>query len=121
MSHAEVVWALRRTPWDPATLYRALVRLTEVGIARIATRAGGKVRYELAVDGTGPRAPHAHFACVACGSVACLPMNGVVWPADFPGPWRDAVLNAAVHLEGCCPTCGDHHSPVGKPKANTES
>jgi Fur family transcriptional regulator, ferric uptake regulator len=121
MSHAEVVRALGSTPCDPVTIYRTLVRLAEVGITRIATRTGGKIRYELAVDTSGLREDHAHFVCTQCGMVACLPAHAIVRHAALEAAWRDAVVDASVQLEGCCPSCARDQSPVGKRNAKTES
>ncbi len=103
VSHSELVARLTPSRMNPATVYRNLVKLTEVGLARIATRAHGLTRYEL-VDPT-ETAPeqHPHFACRECGAVTCLKAS--LQTDAIAAEWRDAVRSARVQLEGICPTC----------------
>lgn len=105
MSHGEVVEALTGEPWDKATLYRNLMDLTEVGLLQQAVLGGRVQRFELS-DGAHDAAAHAHFVCVECGSVACVP--GVKLAVD-PGAKKlpEAVAGDRVelHLRGLCDAC----------------
>lgn len=119
VSHTDVVGVLGTADWDPATVYRNLVKLTEVKLASVVSRAGGQARYVLA-DGVGGDAcaahagepshvhshahAHPHFECEKCGQVSCLPFLDV--PTFEANPrWADAVAGASVHLRGACPSC----------------
>ncbi len=103
LSHAEVVEALGTDDWDAATLYRNLVKLNEVGLARVASRVGGVTRFAAQEDGT-PTHVHPHFACRDCGSVRCLEEAQVSLPASLKR-WREALADAEVQLVGQCPEC----------------
>jgi Fur family transcriptional regulator, ferric uptake regulator len=121
VSRADVLRMLEGHRWDPATIYRTLVRLSAVGIVRIVSRSQGRARYELAVDAEGHRHDHPHFVCIECKKVACLPEAAVA--PELEGPWRDAILGAAIQVEGRCPECRAivRQPPVGKSNANMES
>lgn len=47
VSHSELLEGLGEVDWDQATVYRNLVKLSEVGLARIVSHAEGVSRYEL--------------------------------------------------------------------------
>ena len=103
LSHSEVLTELGDTDWDPATVYRNLVKLTEAGVSTIASRAGGLNRYALASpDGDVHR--HPHFVCEDCGRVACLP-TALTTSLSMAGPWSASVESATVQLRGACPDC----------------
>src|SRR5678816_4949411 len=71
VSHSDVVGKLASQAWDPATIYRNLTDLSDVGLAR-RTDVGHHVwRYE-AIHGH-QAAAHPHFVCTECGSIECLP------------------------------------------------
>ncbi len=102
LSHAEVVALLGEdVSWDRATVYRNLVALVEVGLARIASHAAGIVRYELA-RGEAHDA-HPHFLCDDCGVVSCLPEAAVVRPKRTK--WSKSLKGAEVQFVGRCPGC----------------
>ncbi|MFI5663647.1 Fur family transcriptional regulator [Streptomyces sp. NPDC051684] len=102
LSAAEVYEALRRTGErvDPATVYRTLEVLTEVGLAH-------------AVDGPGPKrygdgsAPHHHAVCRRCGAVKDLPLGGLADAArhieELTGLRPDA--SGAMLFHGLCGAC----------------
>lgn len=93
------------TDWDPATVYRNLVKLRDVGIAAVVSRAEGIDRYALASpNDDGHR--HPHFVCEDCGQVACLPADLTASMA-IDGPWAQSVRAATVQLRGECPDCRD--------------
>ena len=109
LSHTEVVQRLGGGEWDQATLYRNLIKLTEAGLARVASEAAGVKRYELRGAPHSPRQLHPHFVCGACGAVSCLPEATVAQdPAALLAlgeGWREATLAASVHFVGRCPPC----------------
>lgn len=103
LSHAEVVEELGTEDWDAATLYRNLIKLNEVGLARVASRVGGVTRFAVQQE-DGPTHVHPHFACRDCGSVQCLDEARVSLPPSLT-KWRDALAEAEVQLVGQCPEC----------------
>ncbi|MBM4291596.1 MAG: transcriptional repressor [Deltaproteobacteria bacterium] len=109
LSHTEVVQRLGSGEWDQATLYRNLVKLTEVGLARVASEAAGVKRYELRGAPHSPRQLHPHFVCNGCGGVSCLPEVTVAQDPTallaLGAGWREAALAASVHFVGRCPAC----------------
>ncbi|MEM9191350.1 MAG: transcriptional repressor [Myxococcota bacterium] len=111
LSHSEVVEAIGSNDWDPATLYRNLVKLAEVGLARVATRMEGIARYEARNEGDGPHL-HPHFSCRRCGVVLCLPTAKLAGPVDRA--WHESLAAAELQLIGECPTCLGHDSPTDR-------
>lgn len=103
LSHTEVLQRLGETDWDPATIYRNLVKLRDAALAPVVSRADGIDRYALAeAQGDGHR--HPHFVCGHCGRIACLPADLTATLA-IEGPWAASVQRAAVQLHGACPNC----------------
>jgi Fur family ferric uptake transcriptional regulator len=102
LSHGEVLEALRGQPWDQATLYRNLLKLVELGLARVATDVGGLIRYEATLGALART--HPHFVCKHCGKIECMPSVHVTLPIDETG-WSSAVRCAQVQLVGVCPSC----------------
>ena len=103
LSHSEVLERLGETDWDPATIYRNLVRLREVGIAPVVSRVDGIHRYAMA-GAPGSGHAHPHFVCDDCGRVACLPAE-LTESMSMPGPWAASIQKAMVQLRGACPDC----------------
>lgn len=103
LSHSEVLERLKnlgKTDWDPATVYRNLVKLHEAGVAPIASRVDGIDRYAIAsTDGH----QHPHFVCTDCGKVSCLPPN--IATVSTRGAWAASVREATIQLRGECPDC----------------
>jgi len=104
LAYTEVVEQLGDSDFDPATMYRNLVALTDAGIARVVSRANGMARYELVSGGDTPAHVHPHFACDDCGTVMCLPDDAVA-TITAPEPWKAALEAATVQLQGSCPDC----------------
>ncbi|MEM8960232.1 MAG: Fur family transcriptional regulator [Acidobacteriota bacterium] len=103
LSHTEVLERLGDADWDPATIYRNLVKLRDAGIAPVVCRVEGISRYALAQEGDdGHR--HAHFHCDDCGRVERLPPDFTA-SMSIDGPWAESVRNATVQLFGECPEC----------------
>jgi len=103
ISHTEMLEHLGETDWDPATIYRNLVKLREAGLAPVVNRAGGIDRYALA-DTHGDDHRHAHFVCDDCGEIACLPADVTASMATNER-WGPSVQQAMVQLRGECPDC----------------
>jgi Fur family ferric uptake transcriptional regulator len=111
LSHTEVLERLGETDWDPATIYRNLVKLRDAGVAPVANRAEGIDRYALAEpQGDGHR--HPHFVCDDCGRVACLPAS-LTASLAMDGRWAASIPRAMVQLRGECPDCLESHPPRG--------
>ena len=105
LSYGEVRERLGETDWDPATIYRNLVKLKEAGLAPVVSRAEGIDRYALAISGDGERDHHhPHFLCDDCGRIACLPGDWTMSIAEGD-PWSRSIRKASVQLSGNCPEC----------------
>ena len=105
LSYTEVVNCLKDNGYDPATIYRNLIKLKEAGITSIASRVDGVNRYALiAADRDGHR--HPHFICDDCGDISCLPEE-LTASMHLEGPWSTAIKLAQVQLRGECPACID--------------
>lgn len=103
LSHTQVLQELGDTDWDPATIYRNLVKLRDAEVAVVVSRAEGIDRYALAAsDADGHR--HPHFICEGCGRVACLPVQ-LAASLSMEGSWGASIQQAAVQLRGECPDC----------------
>jgi Fur family ferric uptake transcriptional regulator len=101
MSHGDVVAKLASQAWDPATIYRNLTDLSDVGLAR-RTDVGDHVwRFEAI---TGQHQAHPHFVCTECGSVECLPeLEYVLTRAKAPRAVR--LKRVEIQLRGACDAC----------------
>lgn len=102
LTYSEMVELIGQEALDPATIYRNLVKLTEIGLAKVVSHAEGMAHYELQLGKTHHN--HAHFVCTDCGTVACLPET-VAPKFKVEGKWADAVQEAAIQFEGTCPEC----------------
>ena len=102
VSHGDVVAKLASQAWDPATIYRNLTDLADVGLAR-RTDVGDHIwRYEAIT--AHQAAAHPHFVCTECGSVECLPeLDYVVTRAKTPRAVR--LKRVEVQLRGQCDAC----------------
>ena len=102
LSHTEVVHAIGSHDWDQATLYRNLVKLVDVELARVASKVGGVARYEARSKSDGPHL-HPHFSCRTCGSVECLPQAKLSGRVDHR--WNQSLETSELQLIGECPDC----------------
>ena len=102
-SHTEVLQCLGETDWDPATVYRNLVKLRDAGLAPVVSRVDGIDRYAFAQTDEDEHR-HPHFVCEDCGRVACLPVE-LTTSMSIRGPWAASVKGAMVQLRGECPDC----------------
>ena len=103
LSHTEVLQHLGETDWDPATIYRNLVKLRDAGVAPVVSRADGIDRYALG-SADGREHCHPHFVCEGCGRVACLPAE-LTSSMAMEGSWSASIRQAVVQLRGECPDC----------------
>ena len=104
LSHLDVTTALAGRGFDRATLYRNLLDLTRVGLAR-RTELGDRVWRFQAVDTAHASDVHPHFVCTACGEVQCLPAQAVAVSARGKGPRSLRRGDVEVQLRGVCDRC----------------
>jgi Fur family ferric uptake transcriptional regulator len=103
VSHSDVVAKLASQAWDPATIYRNLTDLSDVGLAR-RTDVGDHIwRFE-AVTGSHQASAHPHFVCTECGTIECLPeLEYSVNRAKAPRAIRQKRVE--VQMRGLCDAC----------------
>lgn len=102
ISHSEVVAKLASQAWDPATIYRNLTDLSDVGLAR-RTDVGDHIwRFE-AVTANHQASAHPHFVCTECGTVECLPDLEYVARTRAPRAIRQKRVE--VQVRGLCDAC----------------
>ena len=100
VSHAELTERLAPSGLDRATVYRNLLSLTDAGLL-VRTQLGDNIwRFELPRGEAGEHGAHAHFTCMDCGDVSCLPADAVVLKGLSA---RSTV--SEVHLRGKCGAC----------------
>ena len=103
LSHSDMVARIGESDWDPATIYRNLVKLRDAGLAVVVSRAGGIDRYAIArADGHNHK--HPHFVCDDCGLIACLP-DAMLDSLQTDGPWGPSLRQATIQVRGACPDC----------------
>lgn len=103
LSYSDVIEALGDTDWDPATVYRNLIKLKEAGIAAVVSRVEGISRYAIK-KGDSDEHLHPHFVCDNCSKVSCLPAE-LTASLAIEGQWSDSITRATVQLRGECPEC----------------
>ena len=109
ISHTNVFDQLKESSWDPATIYRNLIKLCDAKVAVVVSRANGIARYALASENGQPH-HHPHFICEECGQVACL-VSEIAISLNSVGRWANAIQNATVQLRGNCPDCTEVSAP----------
>lgn len=102
LSHTEVLERLTESEWDPATIYRSLVKLKEAGVAPVVSRLEGISRYAYTQDENSHQ--HPHFVCDDCGKVECLPAE-LTSQLNVVGSWSASIKQAVIQLSGECPDC----------------
>lgn len=73
MSHRDLMERLGGSRWDPTTTFRNLNDLYEAGLVTRIDVGDHTWRFELLGNHEGKSSRHAHFLCVACGVIECLP------------------------------------------------
>ena len=88
---------------DRVTIYRVLASFCEDGIVHRVVSDEGKAYYALCEGCTAKkhRHEHAHFRCVNCQKVECLP--GIVKP-KLPNGY--VLENMNYWMSGLCSACG---------------
>jgi Fe2+ or Zn2+ uptake regulation protein len=89
---------------DPATIYRNLIKFTEVGLTRVVSQAHGKPRYELASHPDVSIHKHPHFFCIECEGISCLP-GEILTNLSLSDQWKESITQASIQLQGRCPEC----------------
>jgi len=107
LSHSEVVAQLEGRGWDPATVFRNLVTLSEAGFVRRTDMGDHVWRFEAVVKGAkGPQGhDHAHFLCTECGEVTCLPGFELKLPRSGSVPQSMRSRAVQIHVQGLCDEC----------------
>ena len=104
-SHADIVADLQPMGFDPTTLYRNLIDLSEAGLVTRRDLGDHVWRFEMQGPASNHPGGHPHFVCTDCGEVSCLP-DGSVKVMPMAGVFRAmAVDNLEVQLKGRCDRC----------------
>ena len=103
LSYSDMLDRLQDSPWDPTTIYRNLIKLSESGLATVVSRVEGISRYAL-VNEPGDKHKHPHFVCDDCGQISCLPAE-LSAAISIDGDWAKSIAGAALQLRGECPKC----------------
>lgn len=104
LTHGEVVEALSGGGFDQSTVYRNLVDLAEAGLVRRKELGDHVWRFEPIRPGEHTGGEHAHFLCVDCGSVRCLPEVRLDSSSRSAAAKVGAVTEVLV--KGHCAECG---------------
>ncbi len=103
VSHGEVADELSSFGWDRTTIYRNLLDLTRVGLARRLDLGDHIWRFEPATRvSAGPRS---RFICTQCGSVRDLVGVRVAADKGADVPMAVRRQRAEVQLRGVCDRC----------------
>ena len=104
LTHGDLVDLLRESGFDQSTIYRNLNDLADAGLVRRRELGDHVWRFETARPGESPDDSHAHFLCVDCGSVRCLPEVRLDHPSRAAAAKVGAVTEVLV--KGRCAECG---------------
>lgn len=107
VTHGELVADLAPLAFDRATIYRNLIDLTDAGLLTRTDLGDHAWRFELRRSDRRQEtdAPHPHFSCVDCGTVACLPGVTVRISSRRGSPRAVRRRDVAVQLRGRCDRC----------------
>lgn len=105
LSHAEVSGILAGRAFDPVTVYRNLIDLSDAGIAARLDFGDHVWRFELGGKLSGEKGEHPHFLCQRCGHVTCLPRQTVHLRASGAAPRALARGAVTVRVQGLCDEC----------------
>lgn len=104
LTHGEVVILIASLGFDRATVYRNLIDLTEAGLVARSDLGDHAWRFEVS-DVDDPPGGHAHFVCVDCGGVSCLPGVQVSIKGTAGTPRAVSSKQVEVQLRGRCDSC----------------
>lgn len=102
-SRGDIERGMGGAPLGGVTLYRVLAWLTANGLVHRIAGADAARCYS-ASAGSGHDS-HAHFQCLECGSLTCLP--DVPVPAAMVMPPGFSRQETALLVKGTCPECAD--------------
>ncbi len=85
---------------DRVTLYRTLKLFVEKGVVHKIVLDGDTQKYKLAGDFR--KSDHAHFYCICCGKLLCMPQLNVDTTRLPPG---FEFYSARLVVEGICDYC----------------
>ena len=105
LSYTQMAQLLSDSSYDPATIYRNLIKLKESGLAKVVSRVDGVCLYKLSTADQDDH-QHPHFICDDCGDISCLPIDFTT-SMKLEGPWSKPVRLAQIQLRGECPDCID--------------
>lgn len=114
VSHAEVADILEPLDFDRATVYRNLVDLVEVNLAKRVDLGDHVWRFSLIRENEPMHGlEHPHLVCDDCGAVICRPDIKVEIAAER------ALQPLEVQLRGQCDDCGNppRLEPLARPTA----
>ncbi len=87
---------------NKVTIYRMLNSFRKAGIIREITTEEGIRHYEMAC----PHNPvHAHFYCIMCRSMTCLPSSPVSENWRWLNSYQFKIDQVCVHISGVCAQC----------------
>ncbi len=103
VSHGEMEEELRPAAWNRTTIYRNLLDLARVGLARRFDVGDHVWRFEARVDRTDPE--HPHFVCNACGDIECLDGVELAVARIERAPRAVRAQEVEIQVHGVCDRC----------------
>lgn len=105
LSHADCAAKLDSAGFDRTTVYRNLVELSEADLVARVDLGDHIWRFEIR-DADARANKHAHFICVDCGEITCLPDMGVQLNRQKKDAPRAVISDVTeVLLKGHCHNC----------------
>ena len=103
VSHGEMEDELRPSAWNRTTIYRNLLDLARVGLARRFDVGDHVWRFEARVDRSDPE--HPHFVCNACGDIECLDGVELAVARSERAPRAVRAREVEIQVHGVCDRC----------------
>ena len=106
LTHAQLVKELAALGFDQSTVYRNLMDLTQAGLVSRVDLGDHVWRFESHRADDKCAEQHAHFVCVECGEITCLPDLGVDLSRRKRNAPRSVIGDVTeVLLKGHCVNC----------------
>jgi Fur family ferric uptake transcriptional regulator len=106
MSHADCAAKLASAGLDRTTVYRNLVELSDAELVARVDLGDHVWRFEIRGEVAKRADKHAHFICVDCGEITCLPDMGVQLNRQKKDSPRAVISDVTeVLLKGHCHNC----------------
>ncbi len=102
VSHGEMAATLARGPWNRTTVYRNLLDLARVGLARRFDVGDHVWRFEAVLE---REAAHPHFVCDECGTIACLEGVELALRGARVAPRALRERDVEIRVVGVCDSC----------------